>query len=97
MMPTRSGLDPEASLRDAKRSGATILLLHGLDEKNVDRARALAREWKERTEKIAVVVELADPELKNRLSGEDFDLLLQSTSPILASLEPLAARLGVGP
>jgi len=83
------------NLQAGEKRGGEILLLLGLEEKNLKRARSLARKWKARTENLVVVAELAESQLKKHLEGADVDLILDRESPILASLEFLATRLGV--
>ncbi len=90
-----AGADADESLQTAEKSGGGILLLCGIDQKNLEHAMSLARKWKLREELAAVVAELTDSQLKKQLDGAGIDLVLDPESPILASLQPLAARLGV--
>ncbi len=94
LISTSADAEDTEQLRAAEKRGGGILLILGLDETNLKSAENLARKWKTRAENL-VVVELANPRLKEHLAGADVDLFLDRESPILASLEPLAARLGV--
>lgn len=97
VLPGQSGDDRKAALQAIEKSGASILLLCAADADDSKDTQALIRELKTSQPESIVVVAASpeDPGLRARLKKAGVEVFLHGESPILATLQLIAQRLGV--